>query len=220
MGRRSRSRDSSPRRKSRSIGEEPRPTIYLPILSEYAAAEQPRGVTLVVRMRDTAAPSAYALREAIRSTDPTLAVFDVRTMESHLTEALLLPRLTWALSAVAGTAGLAIAIVGMYGVISFAVARRRREIGIRLAIGARPHEILLMMLKQGLTLAFVGTAVGFLSALGLTRFSATLLYGVKPTDTMTFMLVPSFLMAVTLLACVLPARVAARLNPIDVLRAE
>jgi predicted permease len=206
--------------KSRSIGEEPRPTLYLPVLSEYAAAEQPRGLTLVVRMSDTMASSAYPLREAIRSTDPTLAVFDVRTMESHLKDAFLLPRVTWALSAVAGTIGLAIAVVGMYGVISFAVARRRREIGIRLAIGACPREILMMILKQGLTLAVVGTAVGFLTALGLTHFGATLLYGVKPTDTMTFMLVPSFLMAVALLACVLPARVAASLNPIDVLRAE
>jgi ABC-type antimicrobial peptide transport system permease subunit len=108
----------------------------------------------------------------------------------------------------------------MYGVISFAVARRRREIGIRLAIGARPGEILVMILKQGLTLALVGIAVGLLTALGLTRFGASLLYGVNPTDTVTFVLVPSFVMAAAVLACVLPARVAARLNPIDVLRAE
>jgi ABC-type antimicrobial peptide transport system permease subunit len=78
----------------------------------------------------------------------------------------------------------------------------------------------MMILKQGLTLAFVGTAVGFLAALGLTRFGASLLYGVNPTDGMTFVFVPSLLMVVALLACVLPARVAARLDPIEVLRAE
>jgi predicted permease len=206
--------------KSRTIGEAPRPAIYLPILSEYSAAENPRGVTIVVKTRDPAASYAEPLREVIRRADPSLAVFDVRTMESHLADALIVPRLAWALSAAAGGAGAVIAVVGLYGVISFAVVRRRREIGIRLAIGARPHEILMMILKEGLTLAFVGTAIGFLAALGLTRFGATLLYGVKPTDGLTFVLVPSLLMIVALLACVLPARVAARLDPMEVLRPE
>jgi predicted permease len=206
--------------KSRTIGEAPRPTIYLPILSEYSAAESPRGVTLVVKTRDAAATYAAPLREAIRRADPSLAVFDVRTMESHLTDAFILPRLTWALSAVAGCVGVVIAVVGIYGVISFAVVRRRREFGIRLAIGARSGEILVMILKQGSTLACVGTAVGLLAAVGLTRFGASLLYGVNPTDAVTFVVVPSFLMAVALLACLLPARVAARLDPADVLRSE
>jgi predicted permease len=206
--------------KSRTIGEEPRPIVYLPLLSEYAAAAHQQGVTLVVKGRDTVASYAHPLREAIRRADPTLAVFDVRTMETHLTEALILPRLAWALSAAAGVTCVVIAIVGMYGVISFAVARRRREIGIRLAIGARPREILVMIVKQGLALAFLGTAAGLLTAVGLTRFGGSLLYGVHPTDRMTFVLVPSFLMTVALLACVLPARMAARLNPTDVLRSE
>ncbi|PYR57040.1 MAG: hypothetical protein DMF91_20410 [Acidobacteria bacterium] len=206
--------------KSRTIGETPRPTIYLPILSEYSAAESPRGVTLVVKTTDPAASYAGRLREAIRRADPSLAVFDVRTMESHLRDAFILPRLTWALSAVAGSVGVVIAIVGMYGVISFAVVRRRREFGIRLAVGARPREILVMIVKQGSTLAFVGTAVGLLAAVGLTRFGASLLYGVNATDAVTFVVVPSFLMAVALLACMLPARAAARLDPADVLRSE
>jgi predicted permease len=206
--------------KSRTIGEGPRPTIFLPILTEYSAAENPRGITLVVKTSGPAASYTGQLREVLRRADPSLAVFDVRTMESHLREALIVPRLAWALSVVAGCIGAVIAVVGLYGVISFAVARRRREFGIRLAIGARPREILMMTLRQGLTLAFVGTAVGFLMALGLTRFGASLLYGVSPTDGMTFVIVPSFLMAVALLACMLPARAAARLDPIEVLRGE
>ena len=169
---------------------------------------------------DAAASYAGPLRETIQRADPSLAVFDVRTMESHLRDAFILPRLTWALSAVAGSVGVAIAIVGMYGVISFAVVRRRREFGIRLAVGARPREILVMIVKQGSTLAFVGTAVGLLAAVGLTRFGASLLYSVNPTDTVTFIVVPSFLVAVALLACMLPARAAARLDPADVLRSE
>ncbi len=108
----------------------------------------------------------------------------------------------------------------MYGVISFAVARRRREIGIRLAIGARPGEVLLMMLKQGLTLTLIGTALGLLAALGVTRFAASLLYGVTPRDTLTFVAVPLLLTSVALLACLLPARAAARLDPVEVLRTE
>ena len=206
--------------KSRSVGEAPRPTIYLPILSEYTAAENPRGVTLVAKTRDRAAVYAGPLREAVRGADPSLAIFDVRTMETHLSDALIVPRLAGALSAVAGCIGVTIAIVGVYGVISFAVARRRREIGIRLAIGARPGEMVVMVLKQGITLAFLGTAVGFVASLGLTRFGASLLYGVNPTDPVTFIIVPVSLVAVALLACVLPARAAARLDPVDVLRTE
>jgi predicted permease len=206
--------------KSRTIGEDPRPSIYLPILNEYSAAQAPRGVTLVVKTGDAASSYAGPLREAIRRADPSLAVFDVRTMESHLRDAFIVPRLTWALSAVAGCVGVVIAIVGMYGVISFTVVQRRREFGIRLAIGARPREILVMILRQGAKWASVGIAVGLLAALGLTRFGAALLYGVKPTDWMTFTVVPSLLMAIALLACLLPARVAAQLDPVDVLRSE
>ena len=173
-----------------------------------------------MKTRDAATTYADPLRHVIRRTDPSLAVFDVRTMESHLRDALIVPRLAWAVSAVAGCIGVAVAIVGMYGVISFAVMRRRRELGIRLAVGALPRAILVMVLKQGLALAFVGTAVGLLTALGLTRFGATLLYGVNPTDRMTFVVVPSFLMALAVLASMLPARVAARLDPVDILRGE
>jgi putative ABC transport system permease protein len=206
--------------KSRTIGEAPRPTIYLPILSDYAAAESRRGVTLVVSTAGSAAASAGPLREAIRSIDPALAVFDVRTMAHHLDDAMIVPRLSWALSTAAGSVGLVIATIGVYGVISFAVARRRRELGIRLAIGARPRQILLMILRQGATLAIVGSALGLLAALGVTRFTASLLYDVSPADPLTFIVVPSFLMAVALLACLVPARAAARVDPLDVLRSE
>jgi len=149
-----------------------------------------------------------------------LAVFDVRTMERHLSDALIVPRLAGALSAVAGCIGVVMAIIGVYGVVSYAVVRRRRELGIRLAIGARPREILLMVVKQGVALAFIGTAVGLLASLGLTRFAASLLYGVNPTDPLTFVVVPLSLISVALVACILPARSAAQLNPVDVLRNE
>lgn len=206
--------------KSRTIAEAPRPSIYLPILNEYSAAEMPRGVTLVVKTTESAATYVGPLREAIRSADRSLAVFDIRTMEGHLSDALIVPRLAVALSIVAGCIGIVIAIIGVYGVISFTVVRRRRELGIRLAIGARPCEILVMILRQGTALVFLGTALGLLVAIGVTRFAASLLYGIAPTDPVTFVIVPSCLIAVALLACLLPARAAARLDPLDVLRSE
>jgi predicted permease len=206
--------------KSRTIGEVPNPAIYLPILNDYAAAESPRGVTLMVKTRGDAASYSGLLRDALRRAGPSLAVFDLRTMEIHLSEALIVPRVAWGLSTVAGCIGVTIAIVGIYGVISFVVVRRRRELGIRLAVGARPREILMMIVKQGLALAFIGIVVGSLAAIGLTRFGVSLLYGVAPTDPTTFVVVPSVLMGVALLACLVPARAAARLDPVEVLRGE
>jgi ABC-type antimicrobial peptide transport system permease subunit len=97
---------------------------------------------------------------------------------------------------------------------------RRRELGIRLAIGARPQELLAMILRQGITLAFIGTVLGLLAALGVTRFAASLLYDVNPTDPATFAAVGAFLLAVALVACALPARSAARVNPVEALRSE
>jgi predicted permease len=206
--------------KSRTIGEAPSPAIYLPVLSEYSATSTQRGVTLVVKTTNQAATYALPLREAIRRADPSLAVFDVRTMESHLRDASLLPRLTSALSGVAGVVAAVLAMIGVYGVISSTVIMRQRELGIRLAIGARPQELLAMVLRQGITLAFVGTALGLLAALGVTRFAASLLYDVNPTDPVTFATVGLFLLWVALVACALPARAAARVNPVEALRSE
>ena len=205
---------------SRTVGEAPRPSIYLPLLNEYAAREAPAGVTLVVKTRGDAASYSASVREMIRRAEPRLAVFNVRTMDSHLSDALIVPRLAGMLSTVAGGIGLVMATIGVYGVVSFAAARRRREIGIRMAIGARPHEILMLLMKQGLAPAAAGTALGFLAGVSVTRLVASLLYGVTPTDTITFVAVPSFLMVIALLACLLPARSAARLDPVDVLRSE
>ena len=205
---------------SRTIGEDPRPAIYLPVLTEYSATNSMRGVTLVVRATNQAASYALPLREAIRRVEPSLAVFDVRTMESHLREASLLPRLTWALSAIAGIVAAVLAMIGVYGVISSTVIMRRRELGIRLAIGARPEALLAMVLRQGVTLAFIGTALGLLAALAVTRFAASLLYDVNPADPATFAAVGVFLLAVALVACALPARAAARVNPVEALRGD
>ena len=206
--------------KSRSIGEAPRPAIYLPVLTAYTARELPRGVSLMVKTNGAPMGFVGPVRDAIRSAEPSIAVFDVQSMDSHVESALIAPRLAWTLSAAAGVLGLTLAVIGIYGVVSFAVARRRRELGVRLALGARSEEVLAMILRQGLGMTAIGVALGCLSAFGLSRFTASLLYGVGPLDPLTFTAVPAFLIAVAALASLLPARQAARLDPAEVLRSE
>jgi putative ABC transport system permease protein len=205
--------------KSRSIGEAPRPAIYLPILSEYTAHDTLRGVTLVAKTR-TVEGSIAPLRGAIHEVDRSLAVFDVRPMERHVSDALMMPRLIWTVSAMAGVIALVIATIGVYGVTAFAVVTRRREIGIRLAVGARPRVIVVRILRSGAVLGVVGAGLGALVAFGVTRFAASLLYGVSPADPLTFIAAPTFVMVVALIACALPARAAARVDPVEVLRSE
>jgi predicted permease len=183
--------------KSRSIGEDPHPCLYFPMARDFRGNDSLTGMTLVLRTRGNPAGFAPLVRQAIRDIDPTLAVFDVRTMDTHLSNALYLPRAAAFLFGFAGFMGLLISTVGIYGVISFAVARQTKEIGIRIALGARRGQVLGMVLKQGLTLTVIGS-----------------------TDTVTFLGVPAFLMMVALMACLAPARRAASLDPTRSLRCD
>jgi predicted permease len=206
--------------KSRTIGEDPRPCLYFPIARDLRGNDSLTGITVVLRTRGDPAGYAPRVRQSIRDIDPALAVFDIRTMDSHLYQALFLPRAAAFLFGFAGFMGLLIATVGIYGVISFAVARRTREIGIRMALGARRGQVLEMVLKQGLGLTAIGSALGLGLSLALARVAASLLYGVSPTDTLTFIGVPALLVLFALMACLAPAKRAASLDPIRALRYE
>jgi predicted permease len=206
--------------KSRSIGEDPHPCLYFPIARDFRGNDSLTGITLALRTRGDPAGYAPLVRRVIRDIDPTLAIFDVRTLDTHLSRALFLPRAAAFLFGFAGFMGLLISTVGIYGVISFAVARQTREIGIRMALGARRGQVLGMVLKQGLALTVVGSTIGLGLALVLSRVAASLLYGVSPTDTVTFIGVPAFLMLIALVACLAPARRAASLDPTRSLRCE
>jgi macrolide transport system ATP-binding/permease protein len=206
--------------KSRTIGEDPHPCLYLPIARNLHGNDSLTGITLALRTRGNPAGYEAAVRRAIGKVDPALAVFDVRTMDAQISKALFLPRVSATLFGLAGLMGLLISTVGIYGVISFSVARQTKDIGIRVALGARHAQVLGMVLRQGLTLTAAGSAIGMAAALALSRIAAGLLYGVSPTDVLTFAAVPAALFAIAAVACLLPARRAASLDPIRALRCE
>jgi ABC-type antimicrobial peptide transport system permease subunit len=154
------------------------------------------------------------------SLDSTIPITRVRTMETAVAESLDRPRLMSALMGLFGALAGLLAMVGVYSVMADNVNRQRREFGIRLALGAAPASIRRLVLSRGLTLAFVGVALGALIALGLSSLLESILYGVKPADSSVFALTAVAVILVTMLACALPARSAARSNPVDILRSE
>ncbi len=160
------------------------------------------------------------VRRTIHGIDSNLPVTTMTTLSDQVNGSLRQPRLISELTAIFGLLGLALACVGLYGVMAYNVARRTNELGIRLALGAQKGDVLRMILRQGLTMTLVGVAVGVTAALALTRFLSSLLYGVKPTDPLTFVTVSMLLTGVALVACWIPARRAAKVDPIVALRYE
>ena len=176
--------------------------------------------TLLVRMTGDPTTLAEAIRRQTKAVIPNLPPPLIRTMDELLSETMAQPRLqTGLLSLFAGVA-LLLAAVGLYGVLAYTVTHRYREIGIRLALGAQRRNVLALVIGQGMKLALVGVAIGIAAALALTRVIRNLLYDVKPTDPLAFALVSLLLVAIALLACWLPARRAAKVDPMKALRYE
>ena len=161
-----------------------------------------------------------SVRQVIHTLDPTMAIYNEATMEEHLRDALFLPRLAGTLFGVFGFVGLLLAAVGLYGVMSYSVSRRTREIGIRMALGAQTGGVQRLIIRQGMLLALVAMALGLVAALGVAKLFAAFLYGVRPYDVVTFTAVPLFLASVTFLACWIPSRRAARVSPLTALHYE
>jgi predicted permease len=205
--------------KSRTIGEDLRPVLYRALAQSVASDPSFLGYTLIVRTSDEAG-TASALRNIVRSLDPSIAVFNAESMHEHLRDALFLPRLAGSLFGVFGFVGLALASVGLYGVMSYAVSRRTREIGIRIALGAQLGAVQRLVVRQGMLLAVVALALGLPVAWMAAKFSSSFLYGIHPHDLATFTVVPVILALVALLACWIPARRAARVDPQTALRCE
>ena len=206
--------------KARSLGEETRPVLYRSLQQNVAKDPSFLGYTLVVRTAGNPAAVRPAVRGQIHALDPTMAIYNEETMEEHVRAAFFLPRLAATLFGTFGFIGLVLAAVGLYGVMSYAVSRRTREIGIRMALGAKPGVVERLILRQGLSLALIAVVLGWPAAWMLSKLASTFLYGIHPHDALTFAVVPPFLIAIALLACWIPARRAASIDPMKALRTE
>jgi predicted permease len=206
--------------KSRTLGEDTRPVLFRSLDQSVASDPSFMGYTVLVRTDSNAADIVTIVRNQIRALDPAMAVYNVQTMQEHLRDAYFLPRLAATLFGVFGAIGLILAAVGLYGMMSYSVSRRRREIGIRMALGAQMKQVQTLILRQGIVLTLTAMVIGLPAAFALARLFSSVLYGVSTSDPATFVLVPVFLMSVALLACWLPARRAAKLDPQIVLRSE
>jgi putative ABC transport system permease protein len=175
-------------------------------------------MTLVVRAEGDPRSLAGPAREQLRALDPSVPVYDVKTMRDVVYESLARERFVMLLMGLFAALALALAAVGIYGVVSYATAQRTHEIGLRMALGAQAGDVLRLMIGQGLAPVLTGVGLGLLAALGLTRLMSSLLYGVSATDPLTFAAVALLLTAVSLLACYIPARRATRVDPLTALR--
>jgi len=191
------------------------PQVWLPF------TQSPQN-NLVVLLRTSLPPQSLEnqLRSIISSLDPSQPVFEVRSMQQRVEETWATPRLLSFLLTAFATLASVLAIVGIYGVMSYNGQRRSREIGVRLALGARRHQVSAMMLGQGMRLLLIGLALGFVAAAVLTRFIRSLLFGVTPADPVVYLAVTLLLSAAAVLACWIPSRRATRVDPTVVLRSE
>ncbi|HXG64813.1 MAG TPA: ABC transporter permease, partial [Blastocatellia bacterium] len=199
------------------LGEVPRPFFYVPLAQNYRS-----DVTLFLHTAGDPAGLTAGARQVVRELDKDMPVYDVKTMTSHLRDglALLFVRLGAALASAFGLLGLTLAVVGIYGVISYTVSQRTHEIGLRMALGAQSGDVLRMVIGRGIVLTLIGVGIGLAAALALTRVMTSLLYGVSATDPATFIGIPLLFAAVALAASFIPARRAMKVDPMVALRHE
>ncbi len=203
--------------KTNTLGEDPSPALYLPLTQENRAF---MGITLLVHTKDDPAAYSSSIRQIITDAHPHATISEIKTMEMHLTQAMMIPRTAVYFFGIAGLMGLIIASVGIYGLVSFTVVQRTKDIGIRMALGATRAQVMQGILSQGFVLTIAGSLIGMGMAFGATRLASSLLYGISPTDTLTFVLVPIFLFLISLMACFIPSMRAASIDPATTLKYE
>ncbi len=197
------------------LGEASLPVAYLPVGQHHES-----GMTLYVRAAVTPGSLIAGLRREIQELEPNLPVAGIRTMTETIGTSLYGARMgAWLIAGFGGLA-LLLAAVGIYGVLSFSIARRSREMGIRLALGAAARQVFLLVVRDGLTLVGIGAVIGLIGGFAAARSLARFLYGVPTSDPATFAGAAALLIAVALVACIVPARRAMRVNPITALRSE
>jgi putative ABC transport system permease protein len=197
------------------LGERSGPVVYRP-LAQHAF----QSITLIVHTKGDPKAQIAAVRGAVQAIDDNLPAQDIKTLEETVSLQFWPARMLAGLLAVLGSAGLMLASIGVYGVMSYAVAQRTYEIGVRMALGAQSRDVLKLVVGQGMGLTLAGAAIGLALAAAATRYLSSLLYGVGATDPATFAGVASFLLCVALLACYLPARRATKVDPLAALRRD
>jgi len=200
-----------------SLETEAAPTCYMPI---FQVSRTRRNVVFIARTSGDPASLVGAIRDRIRAVDEELPVYDVRTMDNVIAESVEQRRFAMLLISIFAAVALLLASVGLYAVMSNLVAQRTREIGIRIALGARRIDVLTLVVRQGAVLAMIGVGLGLVSSFALTRMMQSLLFGVSATEPLVFIVVPLLLTGVALGACFIPARRAMRVDPMVALRCE
>ena len=201
--------------KNSGLKEAGEPTYYLP------AAQVPlQDMMLLVRTSSEPTAIISSVQRAVWTIDPNQAISDVKTMEQVISDSVAQPRFNMFLMVMFGVLALLLAVVGIYGLLSYAVTQRKQELGIRMALGANRVDVLKLVLRQGMTLALLGEAVGLIGALALTRVMRGLLFGIGPFDAGTFVTVAIATTLVALAACYIPARRATKVDPLVALRYE
>jgi predicted permease len=206
--------------KSRTLGEDTRYVLFRSLAQSTGSDPSFLGYELVVHFAGNGTAVASAVRSQIRDLDSTMAVYNSETMQEHLRQALFLPRLAGTLFGIFGFIGLVLAAIGLYGVMSYSVSRRTREIGIRIALGSQLSAVHRLILRQGMVLTVIALALGLPAAFVVAGLLSSFLYGIRPHDTMTFTMVPLFLAVVAFVACWVPAWRATRIDPQNALRYE
>jgi putative ABC transport system permease protein len=196
-----------------TLGEAPRPYYYIPLQQDFFPSAR-----LHVRTVGDPQSMVNTVRNIVRGADATVPISNVQTGGEHLGLALLVPRIGAMLLGPAGLVALVLGIIGLYGVMSYSVARRTREIGIRMALGAQEVDVLRMVMKEGMGLVGIGLLLGLTVAFVITRVLTSFLYGISATDPLTFVAVSLILIAVALVSIFIPARKALKVQPNIALR--
>ncbi|HZS47614.1 MAG TPA: FtsX-like permease family protein, partial [Blastocatellia bacterium] len=207
--------------KHSSLREDPTPEMFVPYTqNEIKVWPSMQSLQVAVRTKADPVSIVAGLRKAVHSVDPDLPIARVTLLTDLVSSSMTQTRFSMFLLLTFGVLSLLLALIGLYGVISYSVQQRTQQIGIRIALGASRGNVLTLILGQGARLAGIGIIVGLVSAFGVTRTMSAFLYGVEATDPLTFIFVAFLLMAAALFACYLPARRAMRVDPLVALRYE